>query len=234
MTTLLPSWIKLLIDHRQKLEKGEIVLFDRKRASDQKSLSLVFPLSERAAKKVYDQVNKAVPRTLKNHILFQLWQGYHFTIQWAPEEEATELILVDLEEKLANFFGQIPTLTGKMVFPFAGVAGLLGLFKTDDGKEFKEIRKGVNEIWRISGLTEGAGKHLEAYPGIAYLSLSRYTQKFTPEEVETLFSLPTYSVKVALTEARLVANDKLMTPEKTEVLAVFPLKLLKRKIDSGL
>lgn len=214
-------WRKLLDDHWSQIKPGNVVEFDTyKPAQKTRSLSLVFKISSETSQKIRNSLDEIVPDSLKKRILFQPWQGYHLTVQWAPGEEIKNKSLNQFVKELERIFLKVPPIEGEIFFPFFGAVGLIGFLKTKTDREFLEIRDKVNKIWASFGLSLGAKKHLEKYPGLAYLSLSRYTGGFSLKEKHLLKNLPTNRPQsVCFKEALLVLNDKFMTPENTEIFA---------------
>lgn len=217
---LLPSWDALLKEHWEQIKTSNVVRPDSyKPSQNTRTLGLLFKIPPESSQKIKDRLDKTIPNPLKKKILLQPWQGYHLTVQWSPERETTKIKMGQFTKTLESYFSKISPIRAKIVFPFFGVVGLLGLLKTEKNREFLEIRKRANEVWKSFGLTLGAQGYLEKYPDLAYLSLSRYIDIFNSREKNLLKNLQVSQVKnVYFDEALLVLNDKFMTPEKTEIL----------------
>jgi len=215
---LLVSWDKLLKDHWKQIESDNVVEFNAYKLSQEtRTLGLVFKVPPKAGQKIRNSLDEIVPDSLRGRILFQPWQGYHFTVQWSPKEKVKDKNLDQIIKGLESLLSEFPPIKGEIVFPFLG---LLGFLKTKDNREFSEIRNEVNKLWSSFGLSLGAKKYLEKYPGLAYLSLSRYTGSFGCEEKQLLKNFPTDQPQsVCFKEALLVINDKFMKPENTEIFA---------------
>jgi len=218
---LLPSWDKLLKDHWKQMESDNVVEFDTYKPLQKiRTLSLVFKVPSEASQKIRNSLDEIVPDSLKERVLFQPWRSYHFTVQWSPSGEIKDKNLEQITKELESLFSKFPPIKGEIVFPFFGVVGLLGFLRTKKNREFPEIRDKINKSWSSFGLSLGAKKYLEKYPGLAYLSLSRYTGVFNHEEKHLLKNLPTDRPQgVCFKEALLVLNDKFMTPKDTEIFA---------------
>lgn len=212
----LPSnWDKLLREHWQQIVLKNVDVFDVKE-EPKRNLGLVFKVPLNTSRKIKNVLDEIIPESLKGRILFQPFQGYHFTIQWSSEEYHRKINMALLKKELMEIFSELSPIEGQILFPYFGKMGLLGIFKTKRDRELLVIRQRVYQIWQDLGLPLGFP---QKYYDLAYLSLSRYAGKFTKAERESLRNLPKQEIpEVRLTKTILVLNDKFMTPENTEVL----------------
>lgn len=223
MEEILPKdWEKLLADHWQTIQKNNVDLYEvQKLKKPARALSLVFKVPSPVNKKILQRLQQIITFPLTSFITFQPYQGYHFTIQWAPENEAEKLDLVSFISELKQALKNFNRIKGKILFPFFGRAGLMGMFKTENDDEFLKIREKIEPVWQQAGLTLKFGQ--EFYP-LAYLSLTRYPTLMTSEAKPGFKNLPTQKVEdVSLNSVLLVLNDKFLTPRSTRVLAKIPL-----------
>lgn len=132
------------------------------------------------------------------------------------------------KKELKEVFGKFAPIKGEVALPYFGKAGLLGIFKTEDDKEFLAIRQKIHHLWYDLRLPLGLP---QKYYDLAYLSLTRYTGKFTQPEKEVLKNLPKQKISgVILAKVFLILNDKFMTPKDTKVLKKFDLELKGQKL----
>lgn len=211
---------RVLDEHWDHIQNYNVDTFDPKLAnSGIRTVSLVFKISDGASKKIAEALEK-IPDDLKKEMVFQPYQGYHLTIQWFPEEHLSlvnERFFKDLLEVFAGF----KIINGSLVFPLLGRAGLLGTIKTETDLEMSHIRSEVNGVWKKYNLPFGLDPK---YEGLSYMSLSRFVAELTQEEKFFLKEYPQQEIPgIALSQARLVLNDKFMTPENTKVLQTFDL-----------
>ena len=157
-----------------------------------------------------------IPQNLRSKLLFQPAEGFHFTIQWSPEEYLTKIDIETLLSELKNILNNFSPINGNLFAPFFGRAGLFGMLKTETDLEIPKIRSKVHQLWKKFGLPPGL--NLKDYD-LAYISLVRYLGKFNQDEIKQFKDISLKKISnVILSEARVVLNDKIMNTNKTKIL----------------
>lgn len=211
------AWLRLFEEHKPNIGSGNFVLYhpDDER-NKKRTLAVVFKVSDINSDKISDILDKTIPATKKEKLLFQPRQGFHFTIQWAPEECLSQINLSEYLPKIKKTLNKFPPIKGSLYLPFSGSAGLYGLLKTKSDDEMLKIRKDIHLLWKEMGLTTGLNP--KKYD-LMYISLVRYLPSFNQNDYKKLKEIPIKIIpNITLNEVRIVLNDKFMTPEKTQIL----------------
>jgi len=216
MVDLPNSWEKLLEEHWEHIKiKNVDVISPQNILSKKRTFSLIFKVPVKASGKIYKYLEETIPERLKRQMILQPWKGYHFTVQWSPEESLKDKNISQVIEKLQVLLVEFPPIKGDLLFPFFGRAGLLGIFKTETDKEFFHLRQKVNEVLKSFNLPLGVPPK---YSDLAYLSLTRYKESFTPKDKQFLKNLSVNKTpSIVFSEALLVLNDKFMTSKNTKI-----------------
>ena len=212
------NWQKLLDNHWQLIQKDNVEVFKNESPVVNKTLSLVLKLNQDLSSEITSKLTQTIPENLKSKIIFQLPEGYHFTLYWSPQNDLTKSNLSQLTQSLKRLFKETLPTTGTINFPHFGKGGLFNIFLTDDQKIIA-LREQLQQIFTDNGLPIG---FRQEYYDLVWGSLTRYSQEFTAEEKVVLKNLPTFEMeKITFTEALLTLNDKFLTPEYTQILGRF-------------
>jgi hypothetical protein len=216
------SWQRLLEEHHSDIESGNLALYNPADSKNQtRTLGVVFKVADETSESIAKLLHDKVPTTLKDKIIFQPANGFHFTIQWAPEEYLNKVNVDLLWERIQQSLTPYSVIQGDLSFPFVGRAGLFGLLDTKTNDDMLSIRQAVHKIWEAFNLPTGLNP--KDYD-LAYISTARYMTSFTQAEIAELMTIkPEVIEGVKLDEVRLVINDKFMTIENTPILQIMKL-----------
>ncbi len=184
--------------------------------------SLVIKIPDRVNLEIFQKLQDSIPSNIKPKIQFQPWEWYHLTIQWSPEKEIEEAKKTQLYTNLRRLIAKYPSIRGSFQFPFLGNGGPWGVFFSEEDGLIARLKERSTEVW----------KALEIKPFVPpiyyetnYISLSRFIQAPTVEELQTLKQLPLIKVEnIILDRLLLIRNDKVMTPDRIEILVDEKLK----------
>jgi hypothetical protein len=202
------KWQHLLDEeYYQKIKETNVRVFDKTTVDDLVAISLIVRIPKEVQYEIYTTLQKIVPESIKPKIIFQPKEGYHLTIQWAPNTEQLKFD-EDFDFYIVDILSKYLPLKGDLYYPFFGPAGLGGILKTKEDNEFKGLRIEATELWKKLGMTVGYKDNF----ALAFASFTRYLDTFTDEEKELLKNIPAQKVAVELSKASLVLNNKFVTP----------------------
>lgn len=208
------KWQEFIKKQQDHIRQSGVDLVDPTQLkADYKVLTLVFKIDDDSAKKIDAYLKAAIPENIKDSLILQPYQGYHFTIQWTPDN-ATPNLVADISKILS----QTPAFDGNLVFPFAGHAGFMATLQPNLEPRFKKLREELESVWSDHNLKLGLA---QANYEIIYSSLSRYKSQFSVQEA---IDIPLQSIPgIVFNEAQLVMADKFMNPENSDIIANIPL-----------
>jgi len=216
------SWQKLLREHQQQIKINNIdVSASKKEKPFKRTLALVFKIPLKTSKDIRKSLGEKIPINVKEAIFFPPLEGYHFSIQWTWEDNIHNLDLEKFKKELRKVFKETQEIKGSLWFPFFGKAGHFGIFLTDSEKEVFGIRQRLDQLFRSFNLPVGVKS---IYYDLTYASLTRYRQRFLPEQIVALNKIkPQKIANITLLKVFLVLNDRFMTLKNTKFLATFKL-----------
>ncbi len=181
-----------------------------------RTLGVVFKAPPKTSKQIETTIFKIIPQEIRSRILFQPPRGYHFTLQWAPEEYLKRIDLKIFNQKLKKLLQYHHPVKGNLYLPYLGNDGLYGILKTRSDNEIFQLRQDIHKLWKQFKLPIGLNSQNHE---LMYISVARYIERFSPEEVDKLGKLYAYEIpNVILNEVLVVVNDKFMTLENTEII----------------
>lgn len=208
------QWQELFNFHQKQIASGNLTILDPDPDPPQ-AFGLTFKVSGVDAKRIEDVLERCVPVGIRRKLFFQPASGFHFTIQWSPDQYLEKIDLDNLSIETKKLFDQLSPMAGDLYLPFVGAAGLYGLLKTNPDSQMQAVRRQVAVLWERFDLPFGLKPQDLS---LAYISLIRYRENLSSEEIRQLENIPTTTLaKVNLSQVWLAKNDKFMTPEKTTV-----------------
>jgi hypothetical protein len=213
------AWEWLMKDRKEKIRQNNVRTYapDELQSSDL-NFGVILRIPEGINGELHRRLLDSIPSQYHAKTLFQdpLW--YHMTIQWAPEKEVGESVRLNIFEKIKKIVETTNKITGQIRFPYFADGGFMaGFFSENDG-EVASLKRQVQKVWNDNGIKLYLP---EIYDETAYISLSRFLEKFDESEIPKMENLSLQSIDVTFDTAVIVLNDKIMSPDRTKVLAEY-------------
>jgi hypothetical protein len=208
------GWRNNLEGQRQFVEENGVVLLTEKEV-ETITLSVVLLPSLDDRKTINEKMRDALPERLNEYVVWQPWEGYHFSVQWVLKENLKGMDLETLVDSIKSSLNTEDAIKGKMIYPLLGKKNLFGIFNAENANHLVNMRNKLGSIWQEQdwkiGIPEGAY-------GLAWMSLVRFKKEIPDDLIRELMDLKPITSDLTVDTVRVSINDEFLTPNKTKVL----------------
>lgn len=208
------NWRNNLEGQRQFVEENGVVLLTEKEI-ETVTLSVVLLPSLEDRRIIDEKMLGALPERLKKYVVWQPWEGYHFSVQWVMKENLGEVDMDLLVGSIKSSLSKESVIKGKMIYPLLGKKNLFGIFDVETPDHLVSIRTKLEDIWQEQGWKIGIP---EGAYGLAWMSLVRFKKEIPDDLVRELMDLKPIIDDLTVNTVKVSINDEFLTPNKTEVL----------------
>lgn len=210
------AWKLLLEDRYDKINKSGIRIYvpDELQSPDL-NFGVILKVPDGANREIYRRLLESIPREYHANLLFQNPEWYHLTIQWAPEKEVAQEQRQNILNQVREIVEQTEQIRGKIRFPYLVDGGFMAAFFSETEGAVAHLKRRVQKVWHDQGIKLYLP---EIYDEVAYISQSRVINQIDVSEIPKMKELPTQDVDIVFEKALIVLNDRIMTPERVQVL----------------